>query len=105
MKYKDYKIDICNLNAVLIGCVNENLLSVSFDYIGNLMKLKLVFKEYTEVERDIEDDIIADFCALSGYFDYDFLKDYPITFVGKEEQSLKYKVYLSSECADFQNSC
>ncbi|MBC6992626.1 hypothetical protein QWY85_03370 [Neolewinella lacunae] len=94
---KDFRVDICTLNGALVGCVTDNLLSASFEYVDDRVKLKLVYREPSMVDAELEEDIVTDFCALSGYMDKDFLKDYPIVFFGEHELSLEHKVYLAPD--------
>ncbi|MCB0482666.1 MAG: hypothetical protein KDC83_14655 [Flavobacteriales bacterium] len=58
------KYQACNLCDALHRNVTDNFLNISFEVIDELdIQVKFIMKEVTELERDMIDDIMAEFSS------------------------------------------
>src|SRR5450631_3625504 len=72
LKLKSSKMDIikirfqtCNLCDAMIRNINDNFISVSFDFIKNAeIVVKIILKKRTQIEDEFIEDMIAEFSAL-----------------------------------------
>ena len=90
IKQNEIKYQACNLCESLLGNVNDNFVSVSFDFLrdGDI-QVKIILEKRTEVEDVYIVDLIAEFASMQ---DQDCIRP-PEIEVGLNELPLRNLVY------------
>jgi hypothetical protein len=88
--FNEIEYQSCNISNAMLRNVNDNFISVSFDFLSNRdIIIKVVLKKKTVVEDSYIEDMIAEFTAVQKS---DCVQN-PLVEVGYQHAPLQNLVY------------